>query len=175
MSGKRRTKTPALDLPANDDGLAALIGKLGEAQRDRTGIETEMNAEIEAVKAKHQPRADANAALISSLITRIQAYAEANRHQLTKGGTVKTKTFSAGAISWRVRPPSVALKGVDSILERLKAAGLLRFIRSKESVDKEAMLKDREAAGAIDGVTIVTGVEDFVITPANTELDEVAK
>ncbi|MDL2275823.1 host-nuclease inhibitor Gam family protein [Desulfosarcina sp. OttesenSCG-928-G10] len=42
-----------------------------------------------------------------------------------------------------------------------------------EDVNKEAMLADPEAARQVPGVTIVQ-TEDFVVTPHETELEEIA-
>lgn len=54
----------------------------------------------------------------------------------------------------------------------LKKAGLTRFIRTKEEVNKDAMLaskEDRELANGIKGITIGSDGEDFSIEPAEAE------
>ena len=43
--------------------------------------------------------------------------------------------------------------------------GLDRFIRTKQEINKEALLNEPEVAKGIAGITIKTGVEDFVIKP----------
>ena len=56
------------------------------------------------------------------------------------------------------------------MLEILLKLGLVRFIRVKEEVNKEAMLNEPELAATVAGVTIKTGVEDFVITPFEQDI-----
>ena len=41
----------------------------------------------------------------------------------------------------------------------------LSFVRTAEAVNKEAILNELDAARGVAGITIVTGVEDFAITP----------
>ena len=76
-------------------------------------------------------------------------------------------------MKWRMRPPRVAIRAVDNVLETLKRLGLSRFIRVKEEPNKEAMLAEPEAVAGLAGVKIEQG-EDFVIVPFETELEEVA-
>ena len=46
------------------------------------------------------------------------------------------------------------------------------FIRTKEEIDKDAVLnqKERFADGQVPGLKIVSGLEDFVIEPTEQEL-----
>jgi phage host-nuclease inhibitor protein Gam len=57
------------------------------------------------------------------------------------------------------------------VVETLKRMGLSRFVRTKDEPNKEAMLNEQDAVRGIAGIAIVSGVEDFVITPfeANAE------
>lgn len=74
-------------------------------------------------------------------------------------------------MQWRQRPPSVSVRGTDSVIEHLHKLGFEEFIRTKEEVNKEAMLLNPERAKTVNGVTIKTGVEDFVITPFEQEVN----
>lgn len=170
----KKEKVVSFPVPKDREECTTLIGNIGETRRALTDLEAQMNAELEAVKARYQDRAKPLAALLQRSILGVSAWCNANRAELTKDGKIKTHRFSTGAVNWRLRPASVALKGVDGLIARLKIGRLRRFLRVKYEVDKEALLKEREAAAEIVGVTIVEGVEDFVITPNATELDEVA-
>lgn len=68
--------------------------------------------------------------------------------------------------------PASASGGAEAVIAYLKAQGLHGFVRSKEEVNKEAMLNQLDKARGLPGVTIVTGLEDFSITPfeLNTEV-----
>lgn len=103
----------------------------------------------------------------------MQTWAEANRDAITQNGRVKTAAFTTGEVSWRIRPPSVAIKGVEAVLNSLRRLGLTRFIREKSEVNKEAILNEPAAVAKVPGITINQG-EDFVVTPFETELTEVA-
>ena len=77
----------------------------------------------------------------------------------------KTANLVTGEVAWRQVPPSVQVRGAEAVLDRLQVMGLGRFIRSKDEVNKEAMLAEPEAVRGITGITIVTGLENFSITP----------
>ena len=77
----------------------------------------------------------------------------------------KTANLLPGELSWRQRPPSVTIRGVDTVLDSLLRMGLGRFVRVKNEPNKEAMLNEPEAVRGIAGISIVTGVEDFIVTP----------
>ena len=113
---------------------------------------------MNAIKEKIAPKQDA-----------VQAWCESRRDELTLNGKTKTGTFNTGEVQWRQRPPSVGIRGTESVIESLHTLGLVRFIRTKEEVNKEAMLNEPELAATVAGVTIKTGVEDFVITPFEQE------
>jgi hypothetical protein len=55
----------------------------------------------------------------------------------------------------------------------LKAKGLKQYIRTKEEVNKEAILADPESVASCAWIKIEQA-EDFVIVPFETELEEVA-
>ena len=161
-----KLKTPAaLYAPQTQDDCAADIKKLGDLQREQARECTVMNDSIAAVTAQHQPTLDGYKARIETLQRGVQTYCEANRDALTSGGRTKTANLITGEVQWRQRPPSVSARGLDSILDTLKRLALTRFIRVKEELNKDALLNEPDAARGIAGLSIVTGVEDFVITP----------
>ena len=45
------------------------------------------------------------------------------------------------------------------------------FVRNKEEINKEAMLNEPDKAKSVPGVSIVTGVEDFVIVPFEVDTE----
>lgn len=100
----------------------------------------------------------------------MQGYCEAHRDELTDGGRVKTASLITGEVQWRQRPPSVSVRGAESVIETLKRLGLSRFVRTKEEVNKEAILNEPDNVRGVAGLNIVTGVEDFVITPFEQEV-----
>jgi len=111
---------------------------------------------------------------VSQLVEGLFAFAEAHRDELTDHGKRKTVEVPTGIFGWRMTPPAVKLRDVESILESLKALKLERFIRTKEEVDKEAMLKEPEVAGTVKGVSIGQH-EDFVAKPSELKVEIVTQ
>jgi len=67
-------------------------------------------------------------------------------------------------------PLSVSLRDAESILKSLRSLGLQRFIRIKEEVSKEAMLKEPDVAKTVKGVFIGQR-EEFVAKPTELEIE----
>ena len=76
-------------------------------------------------------------------------------------------------MKWRRPPPSVVLRGIETVLQHLKALRLDRFIRTKEEVNKEAILLEPDQVRNVPGITIKQE-EQFVVQPFETALEEVA-
>ena len=165
-----RLKTKAqVYVPQTKDDAAADIRKVGDLQRDVVRKELAMNDEIAAIAEKYQPGIDALKDQLKTLQEGVQAYCEAHRDELTNGGKVKTANLITGEVQWRQRPPSVSVRGQEAVIDLLKRLGLTRFIRIKDEVNKDAVLNEPEEVRGVAGLTVVTGVEDFVITPFERE------
>jgi len=157
--------------PQSGTDCAADIKALGDLQRDFARVTADMNDQIGAITKRFQPKLEDLTGRIETLQKGVQTYCEAHRDELTNAGKVKTANFVTGEVQWRQRPPSVSVRGVDAVIETLKRLGLTKFLRTKEEINKEAILNEPDQARGVAGITIVTGVEDFVITPfeANPE------
>lgn len=163
---KNRIKTPAQTaVPQSRDDAAADIRRIGDLQRKLLREAAEMNDAIAHLTATYQPRIDEVNGEITLLQQGVQAWCEANRDDLTNGGRVKTANLITGEIQWRQRPPSVRVSKSKVVLEMLARLGLERFIRTKQEVNKDAILDEPDAVRGVAGITVVTGVEDFVISP----------
>jgi len=175
MARKTKIKTEALNLkvPQNRQEATEYIAEIGRLQRERERIQAAMNDEIAAIKQRYEEQARPMADDIRQLTDGIHTWCEANRQELTHGGKVKTANLSSGEVRWRVRPPKVNLRNIPGVIEALKSLKLIRFIRTKEEINKEAILAEPEAVEHIKGISITQG-EDFVIVPFETELEEVA-
>lgn len=163
---KTRLKSQAqIYVPQSRDDAAADIRKIGDLQRKVSRVATDMNDAIAEITAQFQPHLDAVGEQIKTLQDGVQGYCEAHRQELTNDGKVKTANLITGEVQWRQRPPSVRLSKSEVVLETLARLGLSRFIRTKEEVNKDAILDEPDAVRGVAGITVVTGVEDFVITP----------
>jgi len=171
VAPKTRLKAKAqIDVPQNNGEAAADIKHLGDLQRQLARTQAEMNDSIAHITQTYQGPLDALIKQIEGLQEGVQAYCEAHRDDLTNGGKVKTANFITGEIQWRQRPPSVRITGADSVIETLHRLGLGKFVRTKEEINKEAILNAPEEVKGVAGISIVSGVEDFVITPFEQEV-----
>lgn len=172
---KLKSKTMAA-VPQSKDDCAAAIRTLGDLVRSFERQRAEMNDAIAAIAQQHQPVLSDLQEQITALRTGIQAWCEAHRVQLCgeddKLG--KTANLVTGEVSWRQRPPSVSIRGAETVLETLERMRLTQFIRTRSEPNKEAMLAEPDLVRGIAGITIVTGVEDFTITPFEAEAEVTA-
>ncbi len=153
------------------DDVAAAIGNIGKLNRQIDTLIAQMNNEIAAITEKYQPQVDLLKNNLLPLQVGVQTWCEAHRNELTQTGKTKTVNLITGQVLWRVRPPSVSIRGTSAVIELLKSKGLNRFIRAKEEPNKEAMLADPNAVRTVPGISIVAGIEDFVIEPFEQQVD----
>lgn len=172
MKTKNRTTRAAESCPVPRDAAEAntMLERIGMLQRGIDTIECDLNDAVAELREDAAARAHPLVHEHAQLTRGLQIWAEANRAALTQDGRSKTVKFAAGEIGWRLRPPSVKLTGVAGVLEALSKLRLDRFIRTKAEPDKEAMLREPDVAAAVPGVAIVSGLEDFVVTPADLTL-----
>lgn len=161
-----------IDIPQSREEVSSAIRAIGELQRERERIQAEMNDKLAAVRADYEAQAKPHADRISELTRGVGTWCEANRAVLTRDGRTKTARFASGEVSWRTRPPSVVVRGKEAVIDTLKRLGLQRLLRVKEDIDKDAVLRERDAITAIRGLSI-SQREDFVVKPDATELEEV--
>ncbi|WP_281983140.1 host-nuclease inhibitor Gam family protein [Azonexus hydrophilus] len=175
MAKKSRLKTPAVTVavPQTREKAAEAIAEIGRANRELARLEADMNDELAQVKERHETAAEPLRQKLQALTQGVQTWAEANRDTLTQNNKVKTASLTTGEIVWRLRPPSVRITGADAVLDALRRLGLKRFIRTKEEVNKDAILNEQEAVAHVPGISISQG-EDFVVVPFEAELAEVA-
>ncbi|EFJ6929840.1 host-nuclease inhibitor protein Gam, partial [Escherichia coli] len=162
---KRIKSAAAAYVPQNRDAVITDIKRIGDLQREASRLETEMNDAIAEITEKFAARIAPLKTDIETLSKGVQGWCEANRDELTNGGKVKTANLVTGDVSWRQRPPSVSIRGVDAVMETLERLGLQRFIRTKQEINREAILLEPKAVAGVAGITVKSGIEDFSIIP----------
>lgn len=170
MNKTTRLKTAALPTPTTREAAEQLLGEIGQLQRRAGAIEIRMNDKLAEIKTQHEQEAAPLNEDIQRKLKALCAWAEVNRDNLLDGRG-KTAKLASGEISWRQRPPSVRLSGAEAVIEMLKRMRLHDLIRSKEEVNKDAVLENPDRVKGIKGITVVTGVEDFVAKPYESELE----
>lgn len=170
MAKIARLKTPAVEAPQSREDAARMIREIGDLQRDFARVQAAMNDAIAAATQVAQPQLSGLTARIEALQAGVQTWCEAHRAELTRDGRVKTANLVTGEVQWRQRPPSVKVRALDLVLAEIHARGLAAaYIRTREELNKDAVLAAPDEVAGIAGLSIVTGVEDFVITPFEIE------
>lgn len=170
-----KVKRAALPTPQDRDEVSDAIHRIGEAQRAVERLQAEMNDQIAAIKSEYELRAQPFNDEIRLLADGVHAFCEAHRDELTEGGKVKYAKFAAGEVAWRLNPPKVVTRrgiGLETILELLRGRGLARFIRTKEELNKEAILLEPETVAGMKELSIEQS-EQFAIKPFESEIEAV--
>ncbi|EPZ00479.1 host-nuclease inhibitor Gam family protein [Mannheimia haemolytica] len=147
------------------DEVQTAIKIIGDKQRELQRLATAMNDELAAISASYAQHIDALKEDIKPMQKGVQMWCEVHRNELTDNGKCKTGSFVTGEVQWRIKPPSVSVRNAESVIELLENFGLHQFIRTKQEVNKEAVLADPQAVSAIEGINIKSGEEEFIIKP----------
>jgi phage host-nuclease inhibitor protein Gam len=185
-----RTKAPAVAVavPVDRDDCARYLTNLGELIRRHNTIKATYEASIAALRDEAAPILAAVADEINALLKGVQVWCEGNRAAITNGYKTKTVNLVTGEVGWRQLPPKISARDVEGILKSLREMALGDYIRTEESLNKEALLALASAVdklgaedmsetaqrlrqhwalvSAIRGLSVIKGVEDFFATPA---------
>lgn len=170
MAKKKAIKRVAGPVPKSLEEASEFVGEIGKRQRALEEIRIGLNAQIDRIRARAIRESRPYQEAIEELFEGVFIFAQAHRDKLTDGGKTKTIHFPTGDIAWRITPPAVFLRGVKQIIAACKKLGLDQFIRTKETVDKEAILKEKDKAIAIRGISI-SQREEFVVKPSEMKVE----
>lgn len=173
-SPKAKTRAANVPVPQTREEAASFIHDIGVRQREIARIEADMNDAI----AKAKQDAEATATPLSEEVDRLtkglHIWADANRQTLT-GGKRKFADLGTGKIEWRLTPAKVSIRNVEDVIARIKTLGVLAFLRTKDEIDKEAMLREPDKARLIAGVSIGAEGERFYVEPFEAEIQGAAE
>ena len=165
---KIKSSAQAIAVPQTKADVQRDIKALGDAQRELVRMETYINDELAKLTKALAPRIEALRLQITGLQSGVQTWCEAHRLEICGKG--KSANLITGKVSWRVQPPSVTVRKAEDVIDQLGALGLTEFVRTKHEINKDAILASPEQVKNIRGITVNSGVEDFVITPFEIEL-----
>lgn len=170
MKSAVKKKAKALSrVPQSREDAVFAIGRIGTLRREIQKLRADAD---EAIRIAGEKFEQASADLATELAEHeqgVQTFCEARRLELTNEGRVKFHDFGTGRINWKLRPPSVSIRAAEAVIAACKKVGFSQFVRTKEEVNKDAMLADADKARLIAGVTIKSAGEEFVIEPAELE------
>lgn len=167
---KAKKMSANIPVPQNDNDCNKAILELGNQRREAARLETEMNDQIAVIKDKYGEKVQPHNEKAAELLTGIDTFCSAHRDRLTNDNKVKFFRFSNGVISWRKQPAKVTLRKVEDVLKKLKDLKLRKFIRTKEEVDKEAILLEPKKVANITGISVGSEGEAFFVDPQDIEI-----
>jgi len=171
MAKKTRIKSAKQGLIQIRDWAEAdkLVGAIGELQAGIEEREQKARIAIDEIKAALAAGVKPIRETIEHSVASLEAYATAHRDEL---GKARRKKLALGSVGWR-KSTSIRVKGTT--LERIKAvfsaAKARILIRTKETVDKEALAKLTDEALA----SIAARREEkdvFYVEPSKVEAAE---
>lgn len=201
---RAKTKATNLRVPQSDGEAEQMIAQLGASQRDQAAAKARHDAVIARLEEDHGKATKEFQEAQTALIEGISVWATAHRERLTNGGRTKTVQLPTGEISWKLGTSSVAHRPlkqeevIAKILARRDAvyAEALKhqtkrrheaheqamseyrmlglFVRTKFTLDKEAMHANRPLAEKIEGVSFTKPGETFAVEPLASQISEVA-
>ncbi len=173
MATKTRLKAVSnVQAPQSKTDVMRDIKSIGDLQREIKRIDTEVNDQIATLTKSVAPRLESLRDRMEMLQLGVQTWCEAHRVEICGKG--KSANLITGEVSWRKRPPSVSITKAEDVIARLRGLGLVRFIREKEEVNKDAILDEPTQVAGIKGIKVVTDVEDFIITPFEVDVGDAA-
>lgn len=169
----KRLKTKALPTPRTRAEAEELLHQIGIHQREVARINSDMNDDLSEIKRRYEEQAQPHNDTIAQQFQAVHAFCEANRDDLLTG-KLKSARMATGEIGWRTTPPKVMINKVAQVIEAIKALGHKQFLRTKEEINKDAMLADEESralAGSIKGITIKQ-TEEFFARPFESDIEQ---
>jgi len=174
MSKRIKTMGPEI---ASRAQMEELVGRIAELELLREDMDVEMNRQIQQTREIFQPKITNADTEIARLIGIAKTWSENNVEEF---GPRKSIEMVHAVVGFRTGTPK--LKTLTKwTWDRVKAAILVRgldYIRTKEEVDKEQILSDREQFGAAGLSAIglkVVQEESFFVEPKRENIEPARK
>lgn len=168
---KNRIKVPALTVRTREE-MEILAGNITALKIHVQATTADMDDQIKLARDQFAPRLAALEEGLATAMEAARAWADANPAEF---GAARSIDMTHAVIGYRIGQPQLkTLAGWtwDRVLEKLRVC-LPHCIRTKEEVDKQTLLSDRDRLG-VDGLRNV-GVrvvqeETFFVDPKLTEV-----
>ncbi len=136
------------------------ILKIADCEQEIAKAEAEMNEKIQTVRDEYERKTNVTRAMKEGLSAELERFSIANKDAFEK---TRSKNMVHGAFGFRSTPPKTALLNRkykwDTVLELLKKLGLVKYVRTKEDVDKEAVLASYAAKEIDDQKLAAVGMK----------------
>jgi phage host-nuclease inhibitor protein Gam len=157
------------------EAMESLIGEIAALQNQKRLLTAAMDGQIQSIREQYEAQLAAQNEALDQKMEHARVWSEANPHEFGAARSIETVH---GTVGWRTGQPALkTLPGwtFDRVLQTLKTAGALDYIRVKEEVHKQNLLSDRESIGPERlreiGLRVVQE-ETFFVEPKLTEVPE---
>ncbi len=169
-----RIKNSQPPVPSRE-AMESLVGEIAVLQNQQRLLTSAMDGQIQSIRQHYLAQLTAQNEALEQKMQLARLWAEANPDEFGPARSIETLH---GAVGWRTGQPALkTLAGwtFDRVLQTLKCAGALAYIRVKEEVHKQNLLSDRDALGSEKlrqfGLRVVQE-ETFFVEPKLTEVPE---
>lgn len=151
MARQTKVQKSAPDLSGAQDALR----EYAECNHKLKALEAKIEAEIVKLRKKHEGEINALKTRRAEAFDEVEIYAAANREALF--ASKKSADWTHAVIGFRTGTPKVkfARGYAKKAVELVKAAGFKRFIRTKEDLDKDRIISERENQELMDKLKAV--------------------
>ena len=152
----RTTRNRATTITSREE-LENVLGRYAAAIIERDAVKAEMESRITEIRAGYEERSAALDKRLDLLFSDIECYLANNPGEIPAGR--KSLELLHGTVGYRTGNPTVRLpRGVDEadICRDLREAGLPDYVRTREEVNREAVLA---ADDAMRGTLAAHGVK----------------
>ena len=159
-------------IPGSREDASEFVRRIGDLKRRISISIADAETKIAEIQKAAADAINGPAEVIQDLLDGLFIFFETNSPELTEDGSRRSVDLGTGTIGERLSPWKVELKGTEEVLAELHRLGIANFIRTKEEVNKEAMLAseaNRNLAATVKGVSVVRE-DTFFVKP--TELGE---
>jgi phage host-nuclease inhibitor protein Gam len=180
----KRTAPAKKAVPQTTAEAEQAVAQYGSEVAERLRLEGKLKAEMAELSAQYMEKIRPHKEAEDDLYEGLQTWAEGNRTEICKGGA-KTVQLGTGVVGWRLGTEKVTFKNSKLLIPLLKAKKLLSWVRTKEEVDKDEILKsmkdpkmaklfsDRAHVAGIEGLKIEQE-EKFRVEPLGVDMAKLA-
>ena len=152
-------------IPESKEDASEFVRRIGNLKRRISISIADAETKIAEIQKAAADAINGPAEVIQDLLDGLFVFFETNSPELTEDGSRRSVDLVTGTIGERKSPWKVELKGTEEVLAELHRLGIANFIRTKEEVNKEAMLAseaNRNLAATVKGVSVVREDTFFV-------------
>jgi phage host-nuclease inhibitor protein Gam len=163
-------KRKVVGSPQNLAEAAQSLTDIGTVKRRIEELNRALNEEVECAKSEAAKKVAPLEEKRQQMIEGLYVFAGRHRAELTQDGKTRTVSVVSGDFGWRMTPPAVSIRNTEKVLAELHSRRLTAFIRTKEEINKEAMLANQENALPVPGVKI-SQHEEFFAKPSEVDAE----